>query len=97
MWGGTEKSNPAALDFHRTGGIEEGGTNRGKGSRGKHIDPEDGVFILQFRIWLKDLSPMVWHRVQVPLTITLHEFHGVLRVAMGWEGIQFIIHTVRYG
>lgn len=32
--------------------------------------------------------------------MTLHEFHGVLQVAMGWESIhlyQFIIHTVRYG
>ncbi|TIN17571.1 MAG: plasmid pRiA4b ORF-3 family protein, partial [Mesorhizobium sp.] len=62
--------------------------------------PNDSVFILQFRIWLKDVSPMVWRRVQVPSIMTLHEFHGVLQVAMGWECIhlyQLIIHTVRYG
>ncbi|WP_245295335.1 plasmid pRiA4b ORF-3 family protein [Manganibacter manganicus] len=50
--------------------------------------------------WLKDVSPMVWRRVQVPSTMTLREFHGVLQVAMGWESIhlyQFIIHTARYG
>ncbi|WP_281024698.1 plasmid pRiA4b ORF-3 family protein [Rhizobium jaguaris] len=55
---------------------------------------------MQFRIWLKDVSPMVWRRVQVVSTMTLREFHGVLQVAMGWEGIhlyQFIIHTARYG
>lgn len=43
---------------------------------------------------------MVWRRVQVLSTMTLREFHGVLQVAMGWEGIhlyQFVIHTVRYG
>lgn len=43
---------------------------------------------------------MVWRRVQVPATTTLREFHGVLQVAMGWEGIhlyQFVVHTVRYG
>jgi len=43
---------------------------------------------------------MVWPRVQVVSTMTLREFHGVLQVAMGWEGIhlyQFIIHTARYG
>jgi hypothetical protein len=43
---------------------------------------------------------MVWRRVQVPSTMTLREFHGVLQVAMGWDGIhlyQFIVHTVCYG
>ncbi|MCG8274564.1 plasmid pRiA4b ORF-3 family protein [Aquamicrobium sp. NLF2-7] len=43
---------------------------------------------------------MVWRQVQVPATMTLREFHGVLQVAMGWEGIhlyQFVVHTVRYG
>ena len=62
--------------------------------------PDDSVSILHFRIWLKDVSPMVWRRVLVSSTMTLHEFHGVLQVAMGWESIhlyQFIIHTVRYG
>lgn len=62
--------------------------------------PDDSVSILRFRIWLKDVSLMVWRRVQVPSTMTLHEFHGVLQVAMRWESIhlyQFIIHTVRYG
>lgn len=56
--------------------------------------------ILQFRVWLKGLSPMVWRRVQVPATIALREFHGVLQVVMGWQGIhlyQFVVHTVRYG
>ncbi|WP_092577459.1 plasmid pRiA4b ORF-3 family protein [Rhizobium lusitanum] len=61
---------------------------------------EDEDFVLQFRIWLKGVSPMVWRRVQVASTMTLREFHGVLQVVMGWEGIhlyQFIIHTARYG
>ncbi|WP_367882550.1 hypothetical protein [Rhizobium sp. WYJ-E13] len=43
---------------------------------------------------------MVWRRVQVLSTISLREFHGVLQVVMGWEGIhlyQFIIHAARYG
>ncbi|WP_245295193.1 plasmid pRiA4b ORF-3 family protein [Manganibacter manganicus] len=62
--------------------------------------PDTTPTVLQFRIWLKGLSPMVWRRVQVPATMTLREFHGVLQVAMGWEGIhlyQFVVHTVRYG
>ncbi|MCY1667332.1 plasmid pRiA4b ORF-3 family protein [Rhizobium sp. SL86] len=61
---------------------------------------EDVPFIQQFRIWLKGVSPMVWRRVQVASTMTLCEFHGVLQVVLGWEGVhlyQFIIHTARYG
>ncbi|QWW71334.1 plasmid pRiA4b ORF-3 family protein (plasmid) [Rhizobium sp. WYJ-E13] len=69
-------------------------------ARGDTATSEDEVFGLQFRIWLKDVSPMVWRRVQVLSTISLREFHGVLQVVMGWEGIhlyQFIIHAARYG
>ncbi|WP_245450315.1 plasmid pRiA4b ORF-3 family protein [Chelatococcus asaccharovorans] len=62
--------------------------------------PDGSPTILQFRVWLKGLSPMVWRRVQVPATLTLRELHGVLQVSMGWEGIhlyQFVVDTVRYG
>jgi hypothetical protein len=62
--------------------------------------PDETPDVLQFRVWLKGLSPMVWRRVQVPSTMTLREFHGVVQVAMGWDGIhlyQFIVHTVCYG
>jgi Plasmid pRiA4b ORF-3-like protein len=60
-------------------------------------DPEA---IVQIKIWLLGISPMVWRRVLVPNTCTLHELHGVLQVAMGWEGIhlyQFCLRAARYG
>jgi len=56
--------------------------------------------LLQFKVWLLGLSPMVWRRVQVPATFTLREFHGVIQVAMGWEGahlFQFQLRAIRYG
>ncbi|MBA8903069.1 plasmid pRiA4b ORF-3 family protein [Phyllobacterium sp. P30BS-XVII] len=56
--------------------------------------------ILQFRIWLKDVSPMIWRRVQVPVNMTLRELHGVFLVAMGWENIhlfQFGLRASRFG
>ena len=31
---------------------------------------------------------MVWRRVLVPARFTLRELHGVIQVAMGWEGIH---------
>ena len=56
--------------------------------------------VLQFKVWLLGLSPMVWRRVQVPATFTLRQFHGVIQVAMGWEGahlFQFHLRALRYG
>jgi hypothetical protein len=56
--------------------------------------------ILQVKVWLLGVSPMVWRRVLVPATLTLRELHGVIQVAMGWEAIhlyQFSLRAVRYG
>ena len=43
---------------------------------------------------------MVWRRVLVLSSCTLRELHGVIQVAMGWEGIhlfQFRLRAARYG
>jgi hypothetical protein len=51
-------------------------------------------------VWLIGISPMVWRRLLVPAAFTLRELHGVIHVAMGWEGIhlfQFCLRAVRYG
>lgn len=56
--------------------------------------------ILQIKVWLLGINPMVWRRVLVPSGSTLRELHGVLQVAMGWEGIhlyQFSLRAARYG
>jgi len=73
--------------------------------RPKPLIPEedlasDTVAILQIKIWLTGISPMVWRRVLVPTSFTLRELHGVIQVAMGWEGIHlydFQLRAVRYG
>ena len=46
----------------------------------------DAATILQVKVWLTGISPMVWRRVLVPSSFTLRELHGVIQVAMGWEG-----------
>ena len=38
---------------------------------------------------------MIWRRVQVPASMTLRELHGVIQVAMGWEGIHLFQFTPR--
>jgi hypothetical protein len=60
----------------------------------------DADAILQVKFWLTGISPMVWRRVLVPLSFTLRELHGVIQVAMGWEGIHlydFQLRAARYG
>jgi hypothetical protein len=55
---------------------------------------------LQLKVRLLRVSPMVWRRLLVPAAMTLRELHGVVQVAMGWEGIhlfQFHLRAVRYG
>ena len=60
----------------------------------------DEAEIVQVKVWLRGISPMVWRRVLVSSTCTLGELHGVIQVAMGWEGIhlyQFCLRAARYG
>ena len=60
----------------------------------------DGDPLVQIKVWLLGVSPMVWRRVLVPADCTLRELHGVFQVAMGWEGIhlyQFRLRAARYG
>ncbi len=56
--------------------------------------------IYQLKIRLLGISPMIWRRLLVPASATLRELHGMLQVAMGWEGVHlflFDIHGVQYG
>ena len=68
--------------------------------RDNHAPAEGVDAILQVKVWLLGISPMVWRRVLVPIDLTLRELHGVIQVAMGWEGIhlyQFHLRAARYG
>ena len=56
--------------------------------------------VLQIKVWLMGKSPMVWRRVLVPASCTLRELHGVIQVAMGYEGLhlfQFLLRSARFG
>ncbi len=60
----------------------------------------DADAILQVKVWLLDISPMVWRRLLVPSNYTLRELHGVIQVALGWKGIHlydFELRATRYG
>ena len=60
----------------------------------------DWAEIVQVKVWLLGISPMAWRRLLVPSTCTLRELHGVIQVAIGWEGThlyQFCLRAARYG
>jgi hypothetical protein len=60
----------------------------------------DGDPLVQIKVWLLGISPMVSRRVLVPADCTLRELHGLFQVAMGWGGIhlyQFRLHAARHG
>ena len=61
---------------------------------------EESTPIVQLKVRLLGLSPMIWRRILVPESATLRELHGILQVCMGWEGIHlyyFDIYAVHYG
>ena len=63
-------------------------------------NPQESTRIVQLKVRLLGLSPMMWRRVLVPESVTLQELHGILQVGMGWDGIHlyyFDIHAVRHG
>ena len=55
--------------------------------------------ILQLKVRLPGISPMIWRRVLVAESVSLRDLHGVVQLAMGWEGIhlfEFAVRRVRY-
>jgi hypothetical protein len=63
-------------------------------------DTVNADVVLQVKVWLVGISPMVWRRVLVPASFSLRELHGVIQVAMGWDGIHlyvFRLRAARYG
>jgi hypothetical protein len=56
--------------------------------------------ILQVKMRLIGISPMIWRRVLLPVAWTLEELHGAIQAAMGWEGLhlyEFRVRSARYG
>lgn len=55
---------------------------------------------IRLKIRLLGVSPMVWRRVEVSVSTPLQELHGVIQVAMGWEGhhlFEFLRQGRRFG
>jgi len=54
----------------------------------------------QLRIVLRDVSPLIWRRLQVPSNINLARLHHILQILFSWGGEhlhRFHIHGKDYG
>ena len=69
-----------------------------RGTRAAFTSPMGSI--LQVKMRLIGISPMIWRRVLLPVAGTLEELHGVIQAGMGWEGLhlyEFRIRSARYG
>lgn len=65
-----------------------------------HLPGAQPAELLQLRIELAWLKPVIWRRVVVPEVITLAKLHKVIQAAMGWTDShlhEFEIGRSRYG
>jgi len=56
--------------------------------------------VYQLRIWLKEISPMVWRRLLIKDTYTIADLHYCLQISFAWSDShlhQFIIYGKAYG
>lgn len=51
--------------------------------------------IYRLKLWLCDLKPLIWRRIEVPSAITLPKLHRTIQVAMGWE--DYHLHAYHIG
>jgi hypothetical protein len=58
------------------------------------------VVVYQFRIWLREISPMIWRRVLLRSDQTLADLHYALQISFGWTDFhlhRFALHGKEYG
>ena len=60
----------------------------------------DSALTITLKVTLRNISPIIWRRFQVPKTMTLRELHSVLQIVMGWGDTHmhsFQLSGVEYG
>ena len=58
------------------------------------------LVIYQLKIFILDISPMIWRRVKVRSDSSIADLHYIIQIAMGWTDShlhRFVIHGKDYG
>ncbi|HEX9595619.1 MAG TPA: plasmid pRiA4b ORF-3 family protein [Anaerolineales bacterium] len=61
---------------------------------------ESQVTVYQLRMYLREISPLIWRRLLVRSDSTIADLHYTLQIALGWTDFhlhQFVIRGKRYG
>jgi Plasmid pRiA4b ORF-3-like protein len=61
---------------------------------------EQMVQVYQLRIWIREISPPIWHRLLVCSDGTIAQLHDILQIAFGWADEylhQFLIRGKPFG
>ena len=56
--------------------------------------------VYQIKVTLRGIRPSIWRRFIVPKNISLHKFHIILQVVIGWSNshlYQFRVGNIYYG
>jgi len=51
--------------------------------------------VYRLKLWLCDIKPEIWRRLEVPAAITLPKLHRVIQIAVGWE--DYHLHKFNIG
>jgi hypothetical protein len=51
--------------------------------------------VYQMKLWLCDIEPIIWRRLEVPAEIALPKMHNLIQTTMGWE--DYHLHQCRVG
>ena len=51
--------------------------------------------VYRLKLWLCEIKPEIWRRLEVPSGITLSKLHRMIQVAIGWE--DYHLHQFEIG
>ena len=53
-----------------------------------------GQPMVQLRVVLRDIEPVIWRRLLVPASLTLRELHAVIQTGLGWQDYHLHLFDV---
>jgi hypothetical protein len=58
------------------------------------MEPAKKIDVIELKITLRNSSPSIWRRIQVPLITNLTDLHDIFQVVMGWDNTHMHQFTI---